>query len=57
MYKQPNVPVQHQESARDFFHILVMFLKDFTADVWKHDAEQEKVIQELRDRISALEGE
>ena len=57
MYKQPNVPVPRSENLKDFIRVLVLFLRDFAADVWKHDSEQEKLIQDLKARIEVLEGE
>lgn len=56
LYKQPNVPVPRSENLKDFIHQLVMFLRDFAADVWKHDSEQEQLIKELTKRIEVLEG-
>jgi hypothetical protein len=57
MYKQPNVPpMRPGDKLAGYLQSLVLFLRGFAFDVWKHDADKDQEIEALERRITALEG-
>ena len=58
IFKQPRVPEYHEgKGVGRFLRDLVRFLKDFCNDAWTASRQHTQDMEEIRERLSALEDE
>ena len=56
-FKQPRVPeYREREGTGRYLHTLVLFLKDFCMDVWTANRERRREIDEIRERLTAIDA-
>lgn len=55
--RQPRVPeYRENEGVRAYMRPLVMWLKEFADAVWAAEVKRSKELEEIKKRLSALEG-